>query len=73
MQPFTSSETKTFEDLIFPWVNLPPPAEWTWAIPLAAPSKTFIRESQSSGGFSPSLLPEFSFVVYYKLLTDSKV
>ncbi len=40
---------KTLEDLMLPWINFPPPAEWMWAMPLAVPRQIFTLDSQSSG------------------------
>lgn len=34
---------------MFPWMSFPPPSEWMWAKPRAAPSKIFNLESQSRG------------------------
>lgn len=56
MQPLMSWVRRTLEDLMFPWVNFPPPAEWMWATPLAAPRQIFTLDAQSSA-FPVSHLP----------------
>lgn len=48
-QPSSSGLRRTFVDLMFPCVNLPPPSEWIWAMPRAAPSEIFTLEPQSNG------------------------
>lgn len=52
-----SLERRMFEALMLPWVNLVPPTEWMWAMPLAAPREILTLVSQSSGVLPLPLLP----------------
>ena len=57
MQPLRSWPRRTLDDLMFPWANFPPAAEWIWAMPLAHPREILSLDSQSGGPCPVSLFP----------------
>ena len=60
-------ETRTLDDLMFPWTNCPP-AECMCSMPCATPRKIFTRKSQSN---EVLLLPLFP--VDQKFITDDEI
>lgn len=55
-----SSSISMFEDLMFPRVNVGPPMEWIWAMPLAVPSAILTLVSQANEVLPAPVFPVVS-------------